>query len=1390
MNRQTPDAPATPGFVHLHVHDEFSFLDGMTRTAGGPARAASLGFGAHTQTNHGNLAGSFTFAHACKDNHIKPILGVEAYCAIGSRFDPQSRIVRGELATDDDTEAAKDSDDWSVEGSDVDPNSGKVKTNHHLTILAATKTGWRNLVTMMNKAQETVWYKPLIDLDLLAEHSEGLIVLTGCLGGPVAGPIAEGDMDGARAGLDALIDAVGFENVYIELMDHGTDADLDVLKGLKLLAAEYDMPMVATNDCHYTDEDHKKTHEVWLAAQSKRSIDDPKRFQFHGDGFHLRSEAEMRALWPESPEWQQACSNTVMVADRIEDWVLPDMGMMLPKFPLIPDEYDGDSAAYLHDLVVEGAIRRFGPQWSPELKARLRFEEDVIAGFGVADYFLIVWELVNWCRKQGIQVGPGRGSAAGSVTSYCLEIIAEQVEPMTNGLLFERFLEPGRVGMPDIDLDFEKNKTEAVRAHLREVYGFDCVARIGTFSTAATRKALLASSRTLLGSEGVGRKLADLVPVNGGKPMKLKDLCDPKNPAGQAFREAAEDLDCGEEVIAHAKTFEDVIDGFGIHACGVIVSPVPLVDLIPLRKEPANKHPQIAKEDRHLLPWMTEWEGPVCEKFGLLKVDVLGLRTLDAVAGTFRMAAANFDEHLTMEGIPDPDDLSNPRVRAAYDVLARGWTTGIFQLESEGITDLTKAVGPQSLADLTAIAALYRPGPMSAGSHTAYADRKQGREASTNQWTTDPEEARLIDEVFADTFNLLVYQEQIMRLAGVIAGYNAGERSKLRKAVGKKDKDIMAAVRAELVPRAVAEQFDEDGNLISPAFDQGTAEKLMDSIEACGSYLFNKSHSATYGFLSFVTAYLKANWPTEFAAATLAVTEDKVKRQNLMLAFGKEGVSVAPPNVNTSGYSTIAVDGKVSIGLSEIADVSTAAASIIAERDAGGPFTSLTDLITRVKVPAKTGEGTTALSSAVLVGLAEAGALDCLGQSRLEIVMAIYAQIDPLSGLQADWPQWESSARQRGRIGVNVGEHPMAIYADQIAEWRPVGVVDRWNNPLTIKSTPISALLDDEDLVDKRAVVTVGLLTSWKRRPYARGVLAGFTLEAADGRQVEGVMWHESLAALDTDPVPGMVIGVSGTGVRKQVVIAPAPDFDDGEDFGDSSDEERVTETVAVVSVTANQLWPLNLSEDAVVEYVPPGGSVVVDFAKARERLDMLVAAGKVKPTRMARKPAVKEAATPAAEIATVRNIQTAKPLPAAQPTLLDEDDEEGFFTSRRSSRSIDPNRSFDGSVWFSLRRGHDPARAVPLDGATTRLEMVMTIADLQTLRTSLNRRCGLFRAPLDRKSSGFAVIVFHEDDETPDADQARSKALSASWKVLPNGGGCGIAETPLARANAFAASA
>lgn len=1074
-------------FVHLHNHSEFSLLDGMGKAKEIPFVAAKLGQDAVAITDHGSLAGCWAFAHAAKEVGVKPILGIEAYLAIGDdRFNPQDEFVPAETDPD------------AGEGGTGEPGT-KRKSYHHLTLLAATPTGWINLVRLNNAAAQSVRYKPLMDTKLLAEHAEGLICLTGCLGGPVAGPASRGDIREAKANLKRLIEIFGSERVFVEVMDHDIKAESDVAPKLAKLASQCGVQLVATNDCHYLAAEHTYTHEIWLATQSKRNVDDPKAFKFNGTGYHMRSETEMLSLRDEK-WWVEACENTQKVADLVDEWVLPTPKLRLPHFEL-PDGFETEKE-YMHHLVLEGARKRWG-KLTKTIADRLRTEEDVIDGMGMCGYMLIVADYVSWAKtdlgpdgtpgaKKPILVGPGRGSAAGSATAYALGIT--NIDPIRHELLFERFLEPGRVGMPDIDVDFEQNRADEVIEYLRHKYGADHIARIGTVTMSRTKAALKqVASRT--DRAAAGNRLAALVPLDGGKPYPLAKL--DNHPQ---FVEPASKIPESADIIKHAKVIENTVTSASIHPCGVIISDEPLDTIVPMR---------LVKD----VGWVTCWDGTECETLGLLKVDILRLRNLDIITSCLELAGISAND------LPDPDD---PNVDATFAMLRAGATQGVFQLDSEGMTRLVTASGPQSIDDLTALVALYRPGPMEADSHTSYADRASGAKAvNVDNYTSNPREAEILLKVFNDTYGLPVYQEQIMRLAATVADFSVSETSKLRKAMGKKNAAIMNSLEKKFI----------DGGIAHSGFNESTLNKLFSMIRGAGKYLFNKSHAAAYAYLAFITAWLKCNYPAAFAAATLAHTPKGDKRQVVLDSLPQQGLKVVCPDVNTSMPQTRILDETtIQLGLADIAVAGNQGEKIVEERTRNGPYKNIADLKCRTR-----------LNVGQINAIIEAGAADSIdcGAGRLGMVM-----IDtPVAGFRAEWSPIEKSARQYRRLGVEIGASPLD------------GIEDL--DKLFGGSTPL--MLDEIDFTDppRGKVFVLGVVRDLAIAAYSKGQMARFTFAGRGGVKLPAVIWDDALRQSRKSLIEGRLTKIVGritSHTREVEVTSP-----DGETYVEKVSTRQIT---------------------------------------------------------------------------------------------------------------------------------------------------------------------------------------------------------------------------------------
>ncbi|WP_277212302.1 DNA polymerase III subunit alpha [Isoptericola croceus] len=1201
----------TGGYVSLHTHSDYSALDGLASVGDYVAAAARDGQPALAITDHGTLAGAWQLTEAAQAAGIKPIVGLEAYLAFGDRHQRGT----GPVDPDDgDNETARDT-----------RKAKRDKSYMHLTLLAATETGWANLVRIANAATESFWTKPRIDYDLVAEHAEGIIVLTGCLGGPLAyylnravlserraerlhheGKASEASAESraaaelratARDQLAQIIAAVGRENVYVEVMDHGIEAQHRVTDSLRELAAEFDVPLVATNDAHYLSVDDERTHAAWLANSSGKTLEDPKRFAFHGHGHHFRTEEEMRALFDGAQWWQEAVDNTVKIAERCAERTLPAPRVRMPSFPT-PDGF-ADSTAYLKHLVSVGAVRRYSDESATstkdlpdEVRARLRYEFEVIKSSGFGDYFLIVADVISWARDQGILVGPGRGSAAGSLVAYALGIT--NIDPLRHNLLFERFLDPQRAGLPDIDVDFAKSRRTEVLRYFATRWDWHNVAQLGSFGVKRTKAVIRDAARVLGFEQSMANALCKKVAMKGAKPYPLTRVDDPDDPATEAFRrQVAGDPERAVQVLELARGMENRIASASTHPCGVVLSDEPLDALVPMRRDNG------AVLDA---PRITEWDGPDVEAFGLVKMDFLVLRNLDIAAEAVRMVEANTGENVDVDAL-DPDRPDRPeRAAAVWTMLQSGRTAGVFQLDSSGMTKLCEQVAPGTIDDLSALVALFRPGPLGQGMHTRYADRKNGREeVSYDYLTTDPGEQAAIASVLGSTYGTVLYQEQLMLLGSVVAGFGASEKNRLRKAVAKKKAAELAELAQLWFDGGMRPTVDDDGHEISPAFSRATLERLWATFEASGEYLFNKSHSAAYGQVAYVTAYLKANWPAEYGAAVLACTDGKVKRAASLVDLEAEGLTVLAPDVNRAAVTTSTDGTDILLGLAEIAGVGKNAATIVAERDRAGVFTSLADFVVRMRASAEP------LPVSVVEALIGAGALDAFGP-RLGMMMSVRAISGDLDMappvLDAEWGVVERSARQRELLGCVLGTHPLVALRDQVRAWRPP--MPQGANATTRRTVhPLHKITGDG------AALTLGVLADWTERSYARGRMATARLEGSRST-MELVAFDDELRRITeswgASPQPGDLVGVSGqVNTREREVTSV-----------DESGAER-TETQTTTSLVVRHLWPVEVDDDAHVE-VPPATARpalrVIDGALGQDARETADSAEPVSPTR------------------------------------------------------------------------------------------------------------------------------------------------------------------------------
>ncbi|MCU0261573.1 MAG: DNA polymerase III subunit alpha, partial [Ilumatobacteraceae bacterium] len=792
-------------FTHLHVHTEYSMLDGAARLDELVAAAVADGQPALGITDHGNMYGVLEFYKECRSHGVTPIIGTEAYMAHDHRSERPAR--RGRV---DDS------------GGDTE---GGGKLYYHLTLLAETDVGYRNLIQLSSLAfLEGYYYKPRIDWELLERYHEGLIATTGCLGGHVLQSLLQGDERGALDKAGRLQEIFGKDHLFVELQDHGIPAQRETNPQLVEIARRIGAPLLATNDSHYTHRHDHESHDALLCVQTGALISDPKRFKFEGEEHYLKPAHEMRHLFRELPE---ACDNTLWIAERANvDITFGEA--LLPDFP-IPEGF-ADDRAYLDHLAWEGARQRWGDTLPQTVVERLAYELKVIGDMGFASYFLITWDLIKHARDAGIRVGPGRGSAAGCAVAYCLRIT--DLDPIKYDLLFERFLNPSRVSMPDIDMDFDSRYRDEMIRYAAERYGRDHVAQIITFGTIKARNAVRDAARVLGYPYAVGDKIAKAMPplvMGRDTPLKKCFEEDPKYADG--YKAAAElramyetDPDV-KRVVDVAKGLEGLKRSDGIHAAAVVITKEPLTHYLPVQRKPESG------QDPAEAPIVTQFEMGGVEKLGLLKMDFLGLRNLDVITDTVAMVRARSDPDFDIDDIPLDDPLT-------YSLLARGDTIGVFQLESPPMRQLLKAMAPDSFDDVSAVLALYRPGPMSVNMHYDYADRKNGRKP-VELFHPDAE------DVLSDTFGLMIYQESVMRVAQKFAGYSLAEADNLRKACGKKIRELMAKERDSF-----------EAGCERTGYGRKLGKDLFDVIEKFADYAFNKSHTYGYGLITYQTAYL------------------------------------------------------------------------------------------------------------------------------------------------------------------------------------------------------------------------------------------------------------------------------------------------------------------------------------------------------------------------------------------------------------------------------------------------------------------------------------------------------------------------------------------------------
>lgn len=1077
-------------FVHLHNHTEYSHLDGHSLTTELLARAEELGMPAVAITDHGNMFGAYEFWKTAQNIGVKPIIGIEAYLTPGTHRTQRERVRWGE--------SAQGGDDVSASGAYT-----------HMTMLAENNTGMHNLFRLSSLASmEGFYHKPRMDREIVERYHEGVIATTGCPSGEIQTRLRLGQYDKAVAAAAEFRDIFGAENFFLEVMDHGIDIERRVRADLLRLGKDLNLPLLATNDSHYTLKEACHSHDVLLAVQSHSQLSDENRFKFNGDSYYLRSAAEMRDTWRDHPD---ACDNTLLVAERCEVSFTEEEGRYMPHFP-VPE---GESETSLFIKEVQTGLQRRFPGGVPQYALdQAKYEQEIIISKGYAGYFLVVADFINWAKSQGIRVGPGRGSGAGSTCAYAMGIT--HLDPTPHGLIFERFLNPERMSMPDFDVDFDDRRRAEVIDYVSQKYGEEYVAMIVTHTVLKAKSAIKDSARVMGFGYDLGDAMAKLIP-GGGDEMTLAqidDSTDERYAESKEFHQYMADNPVARQVFDTAKGIEKRKRGTGVHAAGVIMSSQPLMDVIPLFRR---------AQDGQII---TGFDYPICESLGLVKMDFLGLRNLTLVED----AVVNIREN---RGITvDLDELSNDMTdEASYELLQSGECLGVFQLDGGGMRTLLKTLKPESFEDISAALALYRPGPMDVDAHNNYVHRKHGRQnivplSPELEGKLQPEMVQSLEPILASTYGLVVYQEQVMEIAQKLAGYSLGKADLLRRAMGKKKKYILDQ---EYGP--FAEGMREHG------FEDFSIESLWNVLVPFAGYAFNKAHSAAYGVVAYWTAYLKANFPAEFMAALLtSVQTDKDKTAIYLGECRRMGIEVLPPDVNTSVGSFAAVGTQIRFGMAAIRNVGHKVVDgIVQARREKGAFTDFADFLR--KSPANV------VKKRAVEALIKSGAFDELGHSRRALMEIYETYIDALSeekkqqargqeslfaALEADlenplevlppigeasWDRRTQLSFEREMLGRYVSDHPLSGFENILAR----------NSTISI-----AGLLGDSSPDDGDQVTISGLVSAVQYKRNKKGqTWAIATIEDLNA-SIDVLFFHKTYARVGVDLVQDAIVAVQG----------------------------------------------------------------------------------------------------------------------------------------------------------------------------------------------------------------------------------------------------------------------
>ncbi|MEU7318716.1 DNA polymerase III subunit alpha [Streptomyces sp. NPDC007083] len=1115
-------------FTHLHVHTQYSLLDGAARLKDMFNACNEMGMSHIAMTDHGNLHGAYDFFHSAKDAGVTPIIGIEAYLAPDHRRN--TRPVK-----------------WGTPHQKRDDVSGNGAYTH-MTMWARNATGLHNLFRAQSRASlEGFFRKPRMDRELLAEYAEGLMATTGCPSGEVSTKIRLDQFDEALQAAGEYQDIFGKENFFVELMDHGIDIDKRARDGLERIARKIDAPFVVTNDSHYTYEREASAHDTLLCIQTGSNLSDPDRFSFDGAGYYLKSAEEMYGI-DSSEAWQSGCRNTqLLIAERIETEGMFEPKNLMPKFE-VPEGYD--EISWFREEVRRGMARRF-PGGVPQDRQELAdYEMKVIIDMGFPGYFLVVADFINWAKDNGIAVGPGRGSAAGSIVSYAMGIT--DLDPVTHGLIFERFLNPERVTMPDVDIDFDERRRGDVIRYVTEKYGADKVAMIGTYGTIKAKAAIKDASRVLGYPYAMGDRITKAMPADVlGKGIPLSGITDPNHPryseAGEV-RGMYENEPDVKKVIDSAMGIEGLVRQMGMHAAGVIMSSEPVIDHAPIFSP---------KNDGTVV---TQWDYPSCESLGLLKMDFLGLRNLTIMDDAVKMIRKNKGVDLKLLDLP----LDDPK---AFELLCRGDTLGVFQFDGGPMRSLLRMMKPDHFEDISAVSALYRPGPMGMNSHINYALRKNGQQEIT---PIHPELEEPLKDVLDITHGLIVYQEQVQKAAQVLAGYSLGQADLLRRAMGKKKKEVLDK-----------EFVNFQKGMRDNGYSDGAIQAVWDVLVPFAGYAFNKAHSSAYGLVTYWTAYLKANYPAEYMSALLtSVRDDKDKSAVYLNECRKMGIKVLPPNVNESEANfTSKDDTTIVFGLTAVRNVGqNVVDSIVKCRKAKGKYSSFPDFLDKVEA--------VVCNKRTVESLIKAGAFDEMQHTRKGLTAQFEPMIDnvvqvkrkeaegqfdlfgdlggddaadsgPGFGLdvqfsEEEWDKTYLLAQEREMLGLYVSDHPLFGLEHVLNE----------------KADAAIAQLTGGDYSDGSIVTIGGIISGLQRKMTKQGnAWAIATVEDLAG-SIDCMFFPATYQLVSTQLVEDAVVFVKGRLDKREDVPRLVAMELQVPDLSEASATAPVTITIPTVKVT------------------------------------------------------------------------------------------------------------------------------------------------------------------------------------------------------------------------------